>query len=136
MSRAAYAKLQSAKFPPILDRFGKMAEVVDGNSYIKFDLKKEESDMLTCNQIIIQFLAFSRTLESLTNGQPETRPRAIFLTFQFYRFPEFRTPKLALDKIMENYSLDSDSTPFILKAIETDKNQPNENSGYMVIKLK
>ena len=133
MSRAAYAKLQSAKFPPILDRFGKMADVIDGNSYVKFDLQKEEADMLTCNQIIIQFLAFSRTLDSLMSGQSEARPRAIFLTFQFYRFPEFKTPKLALDKIIENYSIDSDSTPFILKTIETDKNQPSDNSGYMVI---
>ena len=60
MSRAAYAKLQSANFPPILDRFGNMAEVFDGNSYLQFDMQKEEADMLTCNQVIIQFLAYSR----------------------------------------------------------------------------
>ena len=133
MSRAAYAKLQSAKFPPITDRFGKMAEVIDGNSYVKFDLQKEEADMLTCNQIIIQFLAFSRTIDSLMSSQSEAKPRSIFLTFQFYRFPEFKTPKLALDKIMEDYSTDSDSTPFILKTIETDKNHPNDKSGFMVL---
>lgn len=63
MSRAAYAKLQSANFPPILDRFGKIADVIDGNSYIQFDLQREEADMLSCNQIIIQFLAFSRYLQ-------------------------------------------------------------------------
>jgi hypothetical protein len=60
MSRAAYAKLQSAKFPQILDRFGNMAEVIDGGSFLQFDLQKEEADNLTCNQIVIQFLAFSR----------------------------------------------------------------------------
>ncbi len=60
MSRAAYAKLQSAKFPPILDRYGKLAEVIDGSSFLQFDLQKEEADNLTCNQLIIQFLAFSR----------------------------------------------------------------------------
>jgi hypothetical protein len=60
MSRAAYAKLQGANFPPILDRFGKLADVIDGSSYLQFDMQKEEADMLTCNQIIIQFLAFSR----------------------------------------------------------------------------
>ena len=60
MSRAAYAKLQSANFPAILDRFGKQAEVFDGNSYVQFDMQQEEGDMLTCNQVIIQFLAFSR----------------------------------------------------------------------------
>jgi hypothetical protein len=60
ISRAAYAKLQNAKFPPIMDRFGKLAEVVDENSYISFDLNKEESDPLICNEICFQFLAFSR----------------------------------------------------------------------------
>jgi hypothetical protein len=60
MSRAAYAKLQSAKFPQIMDRFGNMAEVIDGGSFLQFDLQKEEADNLTCNQIVIQFLAFSR----------------------------------------------------------------------------
>ena len=60
ISRAAYAKLQSAKFPSIKDRFGKNAEVVDEMSYIAFDLNKEESDHLVCNQIYFQFLAFSR----------------------------------------------------------------------------
>ena len=60
MSRAAYAKLQGAKFAPIVDRNGHMAEVIDGNSYLQFDLQREEADPLSCNQIIIQFLAFSR----------------------------------------------------------------------------
>jgi hypothetical protein len=60
ISRAAYAKLQSAKFPQIKDRMGKNAEVVDEMSYIAFDLNKEESDHLVCNQIYFQFLAFSR----------------------------------------------------------------------------
>jgi len=68
LSRAAYAKLQSANFPAILDRFGKPADVFDGNSYLQFDMQKEEADMLTCNQIIIQFLAFSRYFFSFVNS--------------------------------------------------------------------
>ena len=51
MSRAACAKLQGAKFPPILDRFGKPAELVDANSRAKFSLQSEEADMLSCNQV-------------------------------------------------------------------------------------
>jgi hypothetical protein len=94
MSRAAYAKLQSANFPPILDRFGKQAEVIDGNSYAQFDMKQEESDMLSCNQIIFQFLAYSVNLESLREGgRSDSKPANVFFTFQFYRFPEFKTPK-------------------------------------------
>lgn len=92
MSRAAYAKLQSAKFPPILDRFGKQADVIEGSTFIRFDLQKEEADNLTCNQIIFQFLAFSRTLESMRENS-EPRPKNVYFTFQFYRFPEFKTPK-------------------------------------------
>jgi nephrocystin-4 len=93
MSRAAYAKLQSAKFPPILDRHGKLAEVIDGSTYIQFNLQKEEADHLTCNQIVFQFLAFSRTHESMLASRMEPRPKNIYFTFQFYRFPEFKTPK-------------------------------------------
>lgn len=93
MSRAAYAKLQSANFPSILDRNDRIAEVIDINSHLQFDLQKEESDILACNQIIFQFLAFSRTIESLKSGTSELRPKSIFLSFQFYRFPEFKTPK-------------------------------------------
>lgn len=93
MSRAAYAKLQSARFPQILDRNGKLADVIDGSTYIQFNLQKEEADSLTCNQLIFQFLAFSRTLESMRESGADPRPKNIFFTFQFYRFPEFKTPK-------------------------------------------
>ena len=89
MSRAAYAKLQSSKFPAILDRYGKPAEVIDGNSYVKFNLQNEEADMLTCNQICIQFLAFSRTIESMKSGKSDGKPQRVFITFQFYRFVDF-----------------------------------------------
>lgn len=92
MSRAAYAKLQSAKFPPIVDRYGNPADVIEGTSFIRFDLQKEEADSLACNEVIFQFLAFSRTLEAMReSGEP--RPHNVFFTFQFYRFPEFKTPK-------------------------------------------
>lgn len=92
MSRAAYAKLQSAKFPPIVDRFGNIAEVIEGSTFIRFDLQKEETDSLACNEIIFQFLAFSRTLEAMRETN-DPRPKNVFFTFQFYRFPEFKTPK-------------------------------------------
>ena len=60
ISRAAYAKLQNVKFPSIKDRFNNNAEVIDEMSFIAFDLSKEESDPLVCNEIYFQFLAFSR----------------------------------------------------------------------------
>ena len=132
MSRAAYAKLNSANFAPILDRFGKPAHVLDSNSLLQFDLQKEESDMLAQNQIVFQFLAFSRTFEARKNDTSEHKPKNIYLTFQFYRFPEFKTPKLKLDKIMPDYSASSNSTPFILKFVDTETNNLNESPGYML----
>lgn len=70
-----------------------MAEVQDGSTYIQFNLQKEEGDNLACNQIVFQFLAFSRTHESMIANRLDPRPKNIFFTFQFYRFPEFKTPK-------------------------------------------
>lgn len=92
MSRAAYAKLQSAKFQPIVDRYGNQADVIEGTTFINFDLQKEEADSLACNDVIFQFLAFSRTLEAMRETA-EPRPKNVYFTFQFYRFPEFKTPK-------------------------------------------
>ena len=34
-----------------------------------------------------------RTLESLKTKDEEPSPKNVFFTFQFYRFPEFKTPK-------------------------------------------
>jgi nephrocystin-4 len=106
MSRAAYAKLQSAKFPSILDRFGKIAEVIDGTTYQQFDMKREEADMLACNQIMFQFLAYSVNLDSLQDpSKHDSKPKGVFFTFQFYRFPEFKTPKLVLFSFLYLFSL-------------------------------
>lgn len=60
LSRAAYARLYAADFPPILDRHKQDAEVVNPNDYLNFVMAREESDQLQCNEIILQFLAFSR----------------------------------------------------------------------------
>jgi nephrocystin-4 len=128
MSRAAYAKLKSANFAPIKDRFGQSPEIVDAMSRVQFNLDKEESDPLSCNQIFIQFLAFSRTVQSLKSGTSENSPKNIHLTFQFYRFDEFKTPKLKLDKPIEDYSMDANSAPFILKEVYRDENKNSNKS--------
>ena len=61
LSRAAYAKLYSVGFPPVLDRNGEPPEVIDPNTHIvTVDLKRELSDPLQCNEIVFQFLAFSK----------------------------------------------------------------------------
>ena len=60
LSRAAYAKLYTAGFPPIIDRRGEAADVVDPSDQINFIAAKEEGDKLQANEIILQFLAFAR----------------------------------------------------------------------------
>lgn len=95
-------------------------------------MQREENDILSCNQIIFQFLAFSQSFDSFIGDQAIAKPNSIFLTFQFYRFPEFKTTKLVLDKIIEDYAIDAETTPFILKTSEQGKKQSNSNPGYMV----
>ena len=90
-------------------------------------MQREEVDMLTCNQIVIQFLAFSRTLQSMKTSSSEIVQKKIFLTFKFYRFPEFKTTDLILDNIIEDYSINAEYTPFVLKS-----SKKTDKSGYMI----
>ncbi|KAL8622713.1 hypothetical protein ACOMHN_009347 [Nucella lapillus] len=60
LSRAAYARLYSAGFPPILDRHGDPPEVLDPSLPVSVNLARENADSLQANEIIFQFLAFSK----------------------------------------------------------------------------
>lgn len=60
LSRAAYARLYSAGFTPILDRNGEPPEVLDPNIRPTINLARESVDPLQANEIIFQFLAFSK----------------------------------------------------------------------------
>ena len=65
LSRAAYARLYSAGFPPILDRNGDAPEVLDPTLPVSVNLARESADPLQCNEIIFQFLAFSQSVAKL-----------------------------------------------------------------------
>lgn len=60
LSRASLALLQSAGFPEILDANKQPVEAVSPTDPVKFSPQKEESDCLQGNEIVLQFLAFSR----------------------------------------------------------------------------
>lgn len=62
VSRAAYARLSSAGFPPIIDRRGNPPLVIDPKEELPLNLDSEATDNLLCNEIIIQFLALSRSV--------------------------------------------------------------------------
>ena len=60
LSRSAYAKLYTAGFPQIIDRHGEPPDVVDPVDKTNFIMAKEEADRLQANEVILQFLAYSR----------------------------------------------------------------------------
>lgn len=60
LSRAAMALLQSSGFPEILDARQQPVEAVNPTDPVRFNPQKEESDCLRGNEIVLQFLAFSR----------------------------------------------------------------------------
>ena len=60
LTRAAYASLHSAGFPPILDHKGSPAEIVDSSDVVDVDLSLEERGRLRVNEIILQFMAFTQ----------------------------------------------------------------------------
>lgn len=54
------ALLQASGFPEILDANKQPAEAVNPTDPVEFNPQKEESDRLQSNEIVLQFLAFSR----------------------------------------------------------------------------
>ena len=66
MSRSAYAKLNTAGFPQIVDRRGEPPDVVDPVDKMNFIMAKEEADRLQANEVILQFLAYSRFVSLAT----------------------------------------------------------------------
>ncbi|XP_054576798.1 nephrocystin-4 [Eptesicus fuscus] len=93
LSRACLALLQAAGFPEILDASQQPAEAVSPADPVKFSPRKEEADRLRGNEVVLQFLAFSRVPQA-DPGAPW--PRTVYFTFQFYRFPPATTPRLQL----------------------------------------
>ncbi|XP_021272984.1 nephrocystin-4 isoform X2 [Numida meleagris] len=93
LTRASLALLHASGFPEILDGNKEPVEVTEPLDPARFSPRLEEADALQSNEIILQFLAFSRASQDSMEG---TWPRTVFLTFQFYRFPPVTTPRLQL----------------------------------------
>ncbi|XP_019477989.1 nephrocystin-4 isoform X2 [Meleagris gallopavo] len=93
LSRASLALLHTSGFPEILDDNKEPVEVTEPLNPAHFSPRLEEVDALQSNEIILQFLAFSRAPQDALEGM---WPSTVFLTFQFYRFPPVTTPRLQL----------------------------------------
>ncbi|XP_063710601.1 nephrocystin-4-like [Symsagittifera roscoffensis] len=124
LSRKSYAEIVSAGFPQPKDDFGNLPSVVGVDSLVKLDMKSEKNDPLVVNEIVIQFLAFSKSTQDLNSHQIGS----IFFTFQFYKFPQTVSERL---KLTERSSILSGESfkPFILQRMQQDQALANEPPG-------
>ncbi|WAR15221.1 NPHP4-like protein, partial [Mya arenaria] len=121
LSRAAYAKLYSVGFPPVLDRSGEPPEVIDPNTHVvTVDLQRELNDPLQCNEIIFQFLAFSRMSDPAGTTEPGKTAGTVFFSFQFYRNQQVTSERLLLSKPQNDLSSDAAVMPYILSKLDKD----------------
>uniref|UniRef100_A0A2K5DZD4 Nephrocystin 4 n=1 Tax=Aotus nancymaae TaxID=37293 RepID=A0A2K5DZD4_AOTNA len=116
-SRASMALLQSSGFPEILDANKQPAEAVNPADPVTFNPQKEESDCLQSNEIVLQFLAFSRVAQDCRGT---SRPETVYFTFQFYRFPPTVTPRLQLVQLEEAGQPSSGALTHILVPVSRD----------------
>ncbi|XP_022255339.1 nephrocystin-4-like [Limulus polyphemus] len=124
LSRVAYGRLYSAGFPVIRDRHGRTPNVLNPVEPVSVNLKKEEVDILRCNEIIFQFLAYSNCARKALH--------TIFFTFQFYRFPPTKTERLLLEQHEPLKSTESTSLPYILFPMQSPGVKREGPPGYEI----
>ncbi|XP_005100301.1 nephrocystin-4 isoform X2 [Aplysia californica] len=121
LSRAAYARLYAAGFPPLLDRNGDPPEVIDPQGHHLVNLTKEQADPLQSNELIFQFLAYSKEPSAdAVHAQGQGHPATVFFSFQFYRFPQVTTERMLLSKATNDLSSNPQAMPFILQRLNAD----------------
>ncbi|XP_025217790.1 nephrocystin-4 isoform X4 [Theropithecus gelada] len=116
-SRASMVLLQSSGFPEILDANKQPAEAINPTDPMTFNLQKEESDCLQSNEMVLQFLAFSRVAQDCRGT---SWPKTVYFTFQFYRFPPATTPRLQLVQLDEAGQPGSGALTHILVPVSRD----------------
>ncbi|XP_050009218.1 nephrocystin-4 isoform X1 [Alexandromys fortis] len=129
LSRAAMALLKSSGFPEILDARQQPVEAVNPTDPVRFNPQKEESDCLRGNEIVLQFLAFSRAAQDCP-GAPW--PQTVYFTFQFYRFPPETTPRLQLVKLDGTGKSSSSSVSHVLVPINKDGSFDAGSPGFQL----
>ncbi|XP_068772393.1 nephrocystin-4 isoform X2 [Struthio camelus] len=133
VTRASLARLHASGFPEILDCNKEPVEIMDPTDPVNFSPQLEEADVLQSNEIILQFLAFSRVPQ---DGVEVTWPKTVFFTFQFYRFPPVTTPRLQLVDMDNEKAARSAVSPRVLVQINKDGNLSSGSPGlqlkYMV----
>ncbi|XP_037684611.1 nephrocystin-4 isoform X2 [Choloepus didactylus] len=129
LSRAALALLQSSGFAEVLDASQQPAKAVDPTEPVKLSPQKEEADCLQSNEIVLQFLAFSRVSQD-HGGTPW--PKTVYFTFQFYRFPPATTPRLQLVELDQTGKATSGSLSHLLVPIGKDGSSDAGSPGFQL----
>ncbi|XP_045659472.1 nephrocystin-4 isoform X3 [Ursus americanus] len=129
LSRASMVLLQASGFPEILDANKQPAEAVNPADPVKFNPQKEASDYLQSNEIVLQFLAFSRMSQDC-QGAPW--PKTVYFTFQFYRFPPVTTPRLQLVGLDETGRTHSGSLSHLLVLTDRDGSSDAGTPGFQL----
>ncbi|XP_064153800.1 nephrocystin-4 isoform X2 [Anguilla rostrata] len=117
LSRSSMAQLSSAGFPEILDLNGQAAEVLDPAEPVNFNPQREEADPLQCNELVLQFLAFSRVPQE---GVNDDWPNSVHFTFQLYRFPPVTTNRMTLLSADKPERKSRDKRPCVLALVNKD----------------
>ncbi|KAK2488492.1 hypothetical protein MC885_012586 [Smutsia gigantea] len=129
LSRASMVLLQSSGFPEILDANKQPAEAVNPTDLVKFNPQKEESDCLQSNEIVLQFLAFSRVPQ---DGWATPWPQTVYFTFQFYRFSPMVTPRLRLVELDPAGKASSGALLHLLMPIDQDGSCDGGSAGFQL----
>ncbi|XP_073459794.1 nephrocystin-4 [Aquarana catesbeiana] len=129
LSRAALARLHSVAFPEILDCNNEVAEVVDPSSPVNFNPQREEADYLQCNEIVLQFLAFSSVPES---NSSLNWPQTLYFTFQFYRFQPVTTPRLQLVQVHSKGASRTETPARVIVSLNKDGSINQGCPGYQL----
>ncbi|KAJ8371145.1 hypothetical protein SKAU_G00111730 [Synaphobranchus kaupii] len=117
LSRSSMAHLFSAGFPEIVDLNGQVAEVLDPAEPVNFNPQREEADHLRCNELVLQFLAFSRIPQEGVNAD---WPNSVYFTFQLYRFPPVTTNRMTLLSADKPEKKSRDKRPCVLALVGKD----------------
>ncbi|XP_018432012.1 PREDICTED: nephrocystin-4 [Nanorana parkeri] len=129
LSRAALARLHSVGFPEILDCNNEVAEVDDPSSPVNFNPQREEADYLQCNEIVLQFLAFSSIQE---RNLPMNWPQTVYFTFQFYRFQPVTTPRLQLVQVHSKGASRTETPARVIVSVNKDGSINQGCPGYQL----
>ncbi|XP_077620115.1 nephrocystin-4 [Crocuta crocuta] len=129
LSRASMVLLQASGFPEILDTNKQPAEAVNPTDPVEFNAQKEESDRLQSNEIVLQFLAFSRASQ---DSGAALWPQTVYFTFQFYRFPPVTTPRLQLVRLDDTGRTHCGSLLYLLVPGDRDGSSDAGSPGFQL----